>query len=554
MKSIARVLTGGWGVTVLFFLALLSAFFYGVFPPGHTLFSNDGPLSELVTRSHHLPARFTGCWQDLNVMGFNGGSASPDITLGMQWLLGPVLFSKFYAIISLLLLGMAAWMFFRQSRLAPLACSLGALAAMFNSTIFSVACWGVAAHVLTIGMFFLALAALADTTARWRWLRVVLAGFAVGMGVSEGADVGAFFSIYVAAFIAYQAWIAEGSRLKNLAVGAGRLAVVVIVALVLSAQALYSLVTTAEGVAVSSQQSASGDAAVKRWNWATQWSLPKTETLALVVPGLFGYRMDTHDGGAYWGMMGRDELWQEYIDGGSQGRPPKGFARYTGGGNYLGVLVALLAVWAAAQSLQRKNSIFEIGQRRWLWFWLATGVVSLMLAWGRYAPFYHYFYELPYFSTIRNPTKFIYTFGVAMVVLFAFGVDSLQRRYLEPPKKSPITRWLGLGSWWKRASRFEKSWVYGCVLVWLAAVAGWVIYSQNQDALQQYLQNNHVPGDLSATASFSIHRVGWFVVTFFLASGLMVLILSGAFNGKQSAGILLALILVGISAWPISPG
>ncbi len=124
-------------------------------------------------------------------------------------------FSKFYTPIVLLFLGPAAWWFFRRLGLAPIAASLGGMAAALNSGFFSSACWGVAAHPLTIGLSFLALAALVDTTSPRSWVRVVLAGMAVGMGVVEGADIGAIFSLYVAAFVAYQALISEGPRLKS---------------------------------------------------------------------------------------------------------------------------------------------------------------------------------------------------------------------------------------------------------------------------------------------------------------------------------------------------
>src|SRR5262249_45627147 len=157
---------------------------------GHTLFSNDGPLARLMSDSHRLPDRFTGSWQDLNALGYREAAASPNVSFGLQWLLKPVAFSKFYAPLALLILGLSAWYFFRASGLAPPACVLGGLAAVLNSSFFSVAAWGVAAHDITIAMTFLALAALMDTTSPRRWLRVALAGLAVGMGVSEGADVG----------------------------------------------------------------------------------------------------------------------------------------------------------------------------------------------------------------------------------------------------------------------------------------------------------------------------------------------------------------------------
>ena len=197
-----------------------------------------------------------------------------------------------------------------------------------NSGFFSAACWGVASHAIAIGMIFFALAALADTSSRWRWLRVVLAGLAVGMSVTEGADIGALFSLYVAAFVVYQAWLAEGPRARNLAVGLARVALVAVCAAWLAAAAISGLVATEiKGVAGAQQ-----DAQTKqeRWDWATQLSLPKWETLSLVVPGLFGYRMDTPDGGEYWGAVGRAPAWDRYFENGRARFAPEGIAAFLG--------------------------------------------------------------------------------------------------------------------------------------------------------------------------------------------------------------------------------
>ena len=206
---------------VLLLFAVLSVLLCGDYLPGNILFSNDGPLGRLMAQCHRLPDRFTGCWEDLNLLGFRDWGTAPSISYGLLYLLKPVLFSKLYAPVGLLILGLGAWCFFRQSGLTPAACLLGGLAAALNSSFFSAACWGVASHAIAVGMIFFALAALADTSSPRRWLRVVLAGLAVGMGVTEGADIGALFSLYVAAFVIYQAWMAEGPRVKNLAVGRG---------------------------------------------------------------------------------------------------------------------------------------------------------------------------------------------------------------------------------------------------------------------------------------------------------------------------------------------
>lgn len=536
---------GGLTTALLLFLAVLVILFYGVFLPDQTLASNDGPLGRLMSACHRLPGRFLGCWADLNNVGFDAGAAAPGISFGLQWLLGPVWFSKFYAIISLLILGAGAWCFFRQSRLAPLACILGGLAMILNSSFFSVACWGVCAHDIAAGMFFFALAALVDTASPYRWLLVILAGFAVGMDVTEGADVGAIFSVLVAFFVLYQSFTAQGSRLKNITAGAGRLILVVVCAGLLAAQAIYGLVSTSIAGVAGAQQDAQTKA--NRWDWATQWSLPKTETLGLVVPGLFGYRLDTPNGGEYWGITGRTPAWAKYLAGDQQGRPPSsGFARYTGGGNYLGVLVALIALWTAAQSLRPKNSIFGLAQKKWLWFWLTIAVVSLLLSWGRFAPFYRLVYALPYFSTIRNPTKFLYVLGFAVSILFAYGIDGLWRKYMLSPAIADQHRWAGFGRWWSKTSRFDKNWVYGCAIVWVLGLAAWYLYYQHLPQLERYLQTQHLDQPVNAVAQFSISQPIWFAVFFLVSAGLLVLILSGAFTGKRArtGAILLGLVLI----------
>ena len=58
----------------------------------------------------------------------------------------------------------------------------------------------------------------------------------------------------------------------------------------------------------------------------------------MVVPGLFGYRLDTEGGGAYWGAVGQQAGWEEH---------KQGFARHNGSGEYAGMLVVVVALWAA---------------------------------------------------------------------------------------------------------------------------------------------------------------------------------------------------------------
>ena len=116
----------------LLLFVVLSVLLRGDYLPGNVLFSNDGPLGELMSQCHRLPDRFTGCWEDLNLLGFRAWGASPSISFGLQFLLGPVAFSKLYVPFALLILGCGAWCFFRQSGLTPAACFLSGLAATLN--------------------------------------------------------------------------------------------------------------------------------------------------------------------------------------------------------------------------------------------------------------------------------------------------------------------------------------------------------------------------------------------------------------------------------------
>ncbi|MEI9866644.1 MAG: hypothetical protein WDN00_19245 [Limisphaerales bacterium] len=128
----------------------------------------------------------------------------------------------------------------------------------------------------------------------------------------------------------------------------------------------------------------------QHWDFVTQWSLPKAETIGLLVPGLFGYKMDTpqnmmpafqeaYRDGVYWGGVGRDPAIDRFFDSGGTGSPPPGSMRFTGGGNYCGILVALIAAWTIAQSFRRQNSAFTAMQKKY-YLVLDGSVVRLFTA------------------------------------------------------------------------------------------------------------------------------------------------------------------------------
>ncbi len=480
-------------------------------------------------------------WYDLQWLGSNAGSFFPTITSVIRWGLGPLGFSNFFIPISILFLGLSAGFLFRQLKLSPMACALGGLAAALNSDFFSESAWGLASHGLTFGLEYLALAALVDTSSKRRWLKVILAGLAVGMGIMEGADIGAIFSLFVAAFVMFQAWVGEGVPAARLSRGIIRTIVVALFAAFISAQALTALIgTQIQGIAGAQQNEKTK---AEQWNWATQWSLPKVETLGVVVPGLFGYRMSTPDGGSYWGTIGRDADWDNYFSSGKQGPPPSGFIRYTGSGFYAGVVVMLIVVWTVLQAFRKNGSVFSETNRRLIWFFSGTAIISLLFAFGRHAPFYRLVYMLPYFSTIRNPTKFMHVFSWAVVVLFALGVHGLSRVYLESAKD----RSSSLKNWWATVGGFDRKWVISCVAVIAFSLLGWLVYASSRQSLEAYLQTVQFDeGTAKDIAGFSIRQVGWFIGFLAAGIGMMTLIISGLLSGSRAkwAGILLGILVV----------
>ncbi len=478
---------------------------------------------------------------------------------------GPVGFAKIYPPIALLILGMGACFFFRQLKLSWLAATLGALAAVLNSTYFSDACWGIAGHEIAAAMDFIALGLVVantrETPRSIRWVRLALAGLCVGMNVMEAPDVGALYSVFVAAFVFYKSLVDEdGAVVIKLVRGVGRVATVAIFAGFIAFQTVLGMIDfQIQGVVGTGQDA---ETKAQHWDFVSQWSLPKTETLGILVPGLFGYKLDTpqnmipavqdaYRGGVYWGGMGRDPAIDRFFDSGGIGSPPPGGMRFIGGQNYCGILAALIAAWTIAQSFRRQNSAFTDVQKKYIWFWTAVLFSSLLLAWGRFAPFDYYrhtLYAVPYFSTMRSPTKFLFFLSWATVILFAYGVHALSRRYLEiaAAKSSGII--VQLINWWGKAGTFDRRWTYGCAGIFGVSVLGWFIYGSEKPALVRYLQARGFADEDFARQiiAFSLGQVGWWLVIFAAAIFLLTLIIAGCFAGPRSkwGGLLLGGFLV----------
>lgn len=660
-KSTSSKLSPALLICVLM-VVILAGLTWKCFLPDYVFFANDGPLGIQAADFLKAPQSFLGQWFDLWSMGWSAGASFVDFTSLLRWVLGPVRFSAFYFPIAQFVLGYGAFFFFRRSGMGARASILGGLAACLTTNFFSNGAWGAFPAVFAFGMDFFALGALAKKDDRLPfWVSPALAGLAVGFNVMEAADIGGLFSLLVAAYVLYRSLINSNdeltpvkrvvglccinfSLLALLTVGfVKHLSPVVLLLLVLAGGvvnwALLSRQTIANrlglgviytwfvstfaifmaayavvgflGTSVTGISGTQQDLQTKamKWDFATQWSLPKRETLSLIIPGLFGDRVDFGDDKAYWGGMGRDAQWDRFYHEklrpgdsvslampGTSGvtrlqinnngdlalpstapikaagktraelqteissTPLKGatiqyvignaFLRHTGRGFYFGLLVVILGLWTALQSFRKQESVFSLPERKMIWFWSVVAVISLLGAHGKFSPlesFYYWIYTImPYSSTVRNPEKFLHVMNLAVIILFGYGVQGLDRRYLEGVfYNAPLGA--RLKNWWAKAAAFDKRWVIGSVMAIIFAFVGWIAYAAARPAVEKYLTTVEFgPETAHAVAGYSLQQVAWFVVFLVLYCGVLLLIFAGTFSGRRAkwGGILLGVLLV----------
>jgi hypothetical protein len=520
------------------------------FQPEQAHFSNDGRLGIMMTEAFDMPEAMNGMWFEYWWLGTYAGEAPPTGNLMLLSLLGPVWFAKLLVPVSMLFLGLCAWILFRQLKATPGAAIVAALAMALNSNLFSNACWGLGTRAMTVGFFFLAIAALSDWSGKRGWIRVVLGGFATGMGVMEGADNGVILSLYVAAFVVFKTITDGGFKISNLVGGFSRMLVVVVCAVAIAMHTMISLFNAAikplEGATAEKRT------AQEKWEFATGWSLPPVETLRVLIPGLYGYLLTTPDGGQYRGEVGRTAGWEQHY---------QGIPRHSGAGEYAGLFVVLMAGFGVAQSFRKKQPVFTPKEAMMVRFWAGAALVSVLLAWGRYAPFYQLIYHLPYFSTIRLPIKYMHPFHACTGILCVYGLTALARGYMGSAAKAgtgvveQFKRWSG-------QSTGQDRWIVRAVVVGFAVFGlGWVFFSQSafssvkRDKAQEivaamvnqgyevarakseaprYVDSNpQLKASVQETADFAIREVALATVVFGASGALLLFGLSGWCGGAR---------------------
>jgi hypothetical protein len=577
---------GGFLLLLLLLGGTLAVLCHQGFRPYEVFWANDLPLGALVNSSARLPASFFGCWADFYWLGGPSAAFPPNLTNISLAIFTPEHQFKFYPPGSMFFLGLGAWFFFRQLRLSTMACILGGLGAGLNMHFFSNACWGLGQWNVCCGMIFIALGVVVSPAIKQLWIKAVLAGLSVGMAVMEGNDVGAIMSLYVAVFVLFRFLSTESNPAKGLGKAVCVGVVLVVSALLISLSTIYTLIgTQLTGTATVGQSEA---ARRQAWDFNTQWSIPKLETLRMIIPGLFGYRLDVYTTSGspaayYWGSIAEDPRIGELESSDPVVRsnavaalpaPPQvlaqlqsimagndmtareniidqvkgmGQRRHTGSGEYTGVLVCLLALFGLANAARKTASPYSTDERRMVWFWGGVALFSLLAAWGRYGFLYALIYHLPLVANFRNPMKYMHPLNISMMILSAYGVEALARQYLTAAAKNAESLFQQIWTSWKRVSAFEIYWAAGCAVVLIGSVGGYFKLASSKPALINYLlHNGFSPTDAPQIASFCIGEVAWFILYLAVSVGLVACILAGGFAGRRAlwAWIFLAAIMI----------
>lgn len=412
---------GGLWIHLLFVLLLL-LLFGGVLFSGDALRAPDAPIEGMPKLSDAFQ-NLVGKWR-FDFLGEPEPPFAPTPGLLLLSGLGPRYCQIGIFIFDVVFLYAAAYYLLRGRRLAPSVCAIGALAMAFSGHSFTLISAGHMGKFNMMPWAVLTFAFLDRAFERKSLFHFAVAGISAGLGMAEQQDVMLMFGLLAAAYALFK-WA------RTLAADRfGRVSVGKTVGGVLLAGLMFGAVAApvflSAGRIVEAREALADDSPERKWEKATDWSLPPEDMLEFVAPCVFG--IETGDPkGPYWSRLGRPMRWKSLEE--------HGMPNYRQHTVYLGamqVLFAIFGVIAAAMAFRRRK---ETGadapadatakiDRSEIVFWAIAWVFCVLLAIGRYGPIYWLFYKLPYVSAIRAPVKFMHLVELATVVLFASGLSA----------------------------------------------------------------------------------------------------------------------------------
>jgi hypothetical protein len=449
-------------------LLILGVFREPVFSGGF-LWGPDSASMNFVALRRSLPGWFFGQWFCETGLGYGAAPLALN-PFQLVLLLAPAAAGDLWTYVAAAAASVLAGYYFLAGRgAAGWPGLLGGLALAFTAHTFTIIAAGHVGKLETWPLGILMMAGV-DRGVRERSLfHLALAGLCAGFGFTLQADLVFLFALAAAAFGVFlfirhrpgaQGDAKAGAR--QWAAYAGRL-----LAGGVLAGAMFAMATSGfmeeflkgrlaerqkfaeEGLGTAAGVSGEADKARRKWEFATNWSLPPADALEFVAPCVYG--IQTGDArGPYWGALGRTLGWDKHRQG------LRNLRQHT---VYLGVLQIVFAAFAVAAAVRRRvpptpakavvpkgkaavpgsapripvtasaDGFWDVtappdGRCQETLFWVGVLAAALLLAFGRNLPFYRLFYALPFASNMRAPVKLLHLVEFSLCTLFAFGVQA----------------------------------------------------------------------------------------------------------------------------------
>ena len=393
--------------------------FYNVILPPVPLMAQDAPLvSEVLSRQRAKNSENV-YWNTAGYLGSGGSvlankSAKYRIDLAYFKRFVPTnLVSTFNFPFAVLIVGIGFYMFALSLNLKPLSAFTGAASIMLAGHFISCIYSGHTGKFFMLAYLCLALWLLTTGIRKRSILCLLWSGVCGGLGVSNALDVGFIVIIFFAVWMVFLIYQTRNQK-RWLKLSSG-LVIACAAGLLYSASTIYSLAGLSKSES-GSPTAKDNRSEAEKWNWATQWSLPKIETITFVMPGFFGFGLPESP---YWGSIGCDARWEtQHV----------GFPRFSMSTQNMGIVVIALVLLAIITASTRKKH-----SKSTIYFWTVSMILALLFAYGRYFDFggtsaggfgpYRIFYWLPQMDSMRNPVKFLYPFMISLSILAAFGME-----------------------------------------------------------------------------------------------------------------------------------
>ena len=342
----------------------------------------------------------------------------------LYWLVfHPLLANKLNYLVDTLLLVLAGVYYLRGRGTSLAAAWIGGLALGFSGYSFTLISAGHRGYFDMMACTVFAFGLLVRCFQGRHWFHFVMLGACIAWGVPYQPDV---LVMVVALAGAYTLWLTFAPGIESrtpwqrMAQVYPRFLISLTVAAAIGGSGLlntleHQIADRQQQIAGVTSAAAGKDAAADptakkedQWFFATNWSLPPEDVAEFVVPGIFG-NDSFQQPYPYWGRLGQPHDWQP----GQRSMP--NYRQHT---VYLGVLSICFALFAGMLWWRtRRGTLADVP------FWFGAGVVCLLLAMGRYTPFYHLFYAIPYMDLVRCPVKFHHLVEICSAFLCGLGVE-----------------------------------------------------------------------------------------------------------------------------------